>query len=89
MRPLIFILVDVSDIFYFFYSEEGKGESKAAGRGGGGKSQEGGSPGWVGERGREGVCGEFGGGAKYFFRGRNSHQVMLALTGLGAKVKGL
>ena len=30
-----------------------------------------------GARGREGVCGEFwrGGGAKYFFRGRNAHQV--------------
>ena len=39
---------------------------------GGGGSQEG-----RGGRGQEGVCREFGGGwgAKYFFGGRNSHQV--------------
>ena len=28
----------------------------------------------IGPRGREGLCGELGGGLKYFFRGRNSHQ---------------
>ena len=42
-------------------------------------SQEGGGEGPRGAevRGREGVCGDWGkGGAKYFFQGRNSHQVM-------------
>ena len=72
------VLVDVSDIFYFFGSGRGKGESEAPGRGGaifiefrrkgGGFSRRG-----VGPRGGEGVCGELGnfgeGGAKYFFLG--------------------
>ena len=70
-------LVDVSDIFIFFCSGSGKGESEAQGRegwdfllkipGGGGSSGE------EGLRCREGVCGELGnfegGGAKYFFLG--------------------
>ena len=70
-------LVDVSDIFYFFCLGEGKGESEAPGRWRGGRvfvenARRGGAP---SRRGREGVCGEFrGGGPKYFFRGRNSHQ---------------
>ena len=59
--------MDVSDIFNFFCSGEGKGESGATGReggwfllkipGGGGLQR-----GARGARGREGVCGEFGGG---------------------------
>ena len=58
-------LVDVSDIFYFFFcSGRGKGQSEAAGRGRGrffvenprgGGLQEGEGP-----KGREGVCGELG-----------------------------
>ena len=58
-------LVDVSDMFYFFFcSGRGKGESEAPGRGrdrllskipGGGGVPEGEGP-----RGREGVCGELG-----------------------------
>ena len=63
--------MDVSDIFYFFCSGEGKGESEVPGVWGGffyWKIPGGGSPGWVGGAGggegvcREGVCGEFGGG---------------------------
>ena len=72
--------MDVSDIFYFFCSGEGKAESEAPGRGGlvfiqnpkGGVScrRGGGGP-----RGWEGVCGEGGGrGLHIFLRGRNSHQ---------------
>ena len=66
---------------FFFRSGEGKGESEAPGEGatifllkipGGGVSRAGGGGGM---RGREGVCGEFGGGGlNIFFRGRNSHQ---------------
>ena len=80
----VFFLVDVSDIFYFFCSGEGKGvrghRNGVGGIGfllkmpGAGVSQERGG----GPKGREGVCGEFGGGggAKYFFFwGRNAHQV--------------
>ena len=62
--------------FYFFCSGEGKGEPEAPGGGGdflwkipgAGVSRVGGGG---GARGREGVCGEFGGGggAKYFFFG--------------------
>ena len=66
--------MDVSDIFYSFCSGEGKGKSggKEGGRarffienltrGGGGSPKKGG-----GARGREGVCGEFGGGVNNFF----------------------
>ena len=69
-RQMKFCSGDVSDIFYFFSpSGEGKGVPEAPGRGGGGaiflwKIPGGGSPGgWGGgARGREGVCGEFGGG---------------------------
>ena len=70
---------------FFFCSGRGKGESEAPGRGGSiffGNSQEGGGcPGGGGAEG-PGRClrriGEFfGGGAKYFFRGRNVHQVSL------------
>ena len=79
------VLVDVSDIFYFFCSGDRKGESKAPGGGGGGRflieNPRGGggltAGGGGGARGREGVCGKLGrgGGAKFFFfRGRNSHQ---------------
>ena len=86
-------LVDVSDIFYFFLLGGGEGRVWGAGRGGRTifhwKSQEGGggSPRRVGAggrgRGREGVCGEWGGGgAKYFFRGRNAHRETLACRGL-------
>ena len=56
--------MDVSDIFYFFCSGRGKGESEATG--GGGVDfllkvpQGGGSPGGGGPRGREGVCGKLG-----------------------------
>ena len=48
------------------------------------KSQEGGGFPRGGRRGREGVCGELGnlgGGAKYFFPGRNVHQVIIVLKG--------
>ena len=59
--------MDVSDIFYFFCSGEGKGKSEAPGRGGVGflieNPKGGGSPGGVGVGCREGVCGEFFGGA--------------------------
>ena len=72
--------MDVSDIFYFFCSGEGKGSPRCQERGGVGffflKSQEGGfsqdREGGGAGRGWEGVCGEiffFGGGAKYFFSG--------------------
>ena len=73
----------VSDIFYFFLLGGGEGGVRSAGRGGGRlllcKSQEGGggSPTLVGvggARGREGVCGELGGGLNIFFRGRNPHE---------------
>ena len=77
-------LVDVSDIFYFFFLlGEGAGGARGAGGGGGRFFMEnprsGRSPGWVGAgvRGARrvfvGNCG--GGGAKYFFRGRNVHRV--------------
>ena len=65
--------MDVSDIFYFFCSGRGKGESGAPGAGGGSvfywKSQEGGG---VPGGGGAGKVGEFlggGGGPKYFFSG--------------------
>ena len=75
-------LVDVSDIFIFFCSGEGKGESGAAGRGGEGQfvfkipGGGGGGPrrGWEG-RVSAGNLGELGGGGlNIFFRGRNVHQ---------------
>ena len=72
-------LVDVSDIFYFFFARGGgKGESEAPGAVGCRsllKFPGGGEfffffRGGEGPRGREGVCGELvGGGAKYFFFG--------------------
>ena len=79
MLCCVLYLVDVSDIFYFFGSGEGKG---------GPRRQEGA---WVGSfienirrwaRGLEGVCGRLGGGGGgffvyIFFWGRNSHQVYL------------
>ena len=68
-------LADVSDIFNFFCSGEGKRESEAPGRGGGDllKIPGGGClPGGLG-RGGEGpggcLRGFWGGGAKYFFFG--------------------
>ena len=78
--------MDVSDIFYFFRSGEGKDESEAPGRGGGGRflienpkkggGLLGGGGGGGGTRGLEGVCGELGGrGLNIFFRARNAHQV--------------
>ena len=80
-------LVDVSDIFYFFCSGEAKGEPEGPGGGGGRFFMEnprrggGGFPpagGGRGGEGREGVSGEFGGGAlNIFFRGRKSHQDFL------------
>ena len=75
-------LVDVSDIFYFSCSGEGKGESEAPGRWGGDfllKIPGGGSPSRVGAGGRgagrvfAGIFG--GGGVNIFFWGRISHQV--------------
>ena len=67
-------LVDVSDIFYFSSAGEGKGESRATGRGEGGRffllkiPGEGGGGGCSarggGEGYREGVCREFGGGGR-------------------------
>ena len=75
--------MDVSDIFYFLCSGEGKGESDAPGRGGGvdfllknarGGSQERGEgegAGWV-SVGNFGV----GGGLNIFFRGRNAQSDM-------------
>ena len=81
--------MDVRIFFYFFLlGGEGKGESKVPGGGGGGfflwKIPGGGvfrvgRGRWGGARGREGVCGELGGGANIFFRGRNSHQVVITL----------
>ena len=75
--------VDVLDIFYFFCSGRGKGESEASGGGGFDfywRSQEGGSPRGGGGEGPGGCLrriGEFGGGgAKYFLGGRNVHQVV-------------
>ena len=79
--------VDVSDIFYFFCSGEGKGEGKGerdAPRGGvrfllknarrrGGVSRERGEGGRGSGGCLRGIWGG-GGGAKYFFSGRNSHQ---------------
>ena len=63
--------MDVSDIFNFFCSGRGKGESEAPGGGGFDFLLK--TPGGVfrRERGREGVCGELGnlgeGGANIFF----------------------
>ena len=82
---LHFLLVDVSDIFLFFLLGEGEGGVRGARKGRGSvfycKSQEGRGVcprGGGGEaRGREGVCGEFGGELNIFFRGRNAHQVLL------------
>ena len=86
LSDMDFYLVDVSDIFYFFCSGEGKG----AGRGGEGRffienpRRGGGLPGgWRrGGGGGEvpGGClrGMGGGGLNIFFRGRNSHQVYVA-----------
>ena len=74
--------MDVSDIFHFFCSGEEKGESEALG----GRffienPRRGGLPaGWGrgGAMGREGVCGEFGGGGlNIFLGGRNSHQAFV------------
>ena len=67
-------LVDVSDIFYFFCSREGKGESEAPGGGGGrffieNPRRRGGLPrGWGRGAGRV-FAGNGGGGSKYFFSG--------------------
>ena len=67
--------------YFFFCSGEGRGESEAPGGGGGcsfleipeGEISQEKRP---GADGHEGMCGEFwgGGGGKYFFSGRNSHQ---------------
>ena len=75
--------VEVSDIFYFFCSGEGKGGPGRQGAGGAGfllKSPGGGGGSPTGGRGARGAgrvsVGNWGGGveAKYFFRGRNVHQ---------------
>ena len=52
--------------------------------GGGGVSRVGGGREGEGARGREGICGDFwgGGGAKYFFSGRNVHQGCYVFVGL-------
>ena len=77
-------LADVSDIFYFF-SARGGGRGSPRPPGGGGVDfllkipEGGGSPGGEGAEGPGGCLrriGDFGGGgAKYFFRGRNVHYV--------------
>ena len=80
VEAIIQFLVDVSDIFNFFCSGEGKGESGATGReggrffflkipGGGGVIQEGVGVGEGTGRVSAGNLGELGGGAKYFFSG--------------------
>ena len=79
--------MDVSDIFYFFCSGRGKGESEAPEGGGGGRFLiESPRRGGVSRRGgaeRPGGClrrigelwgGPGGGGPNFFFRGRNVHQ---------------
>ena len=84
------VLVDASDIFYFFLLWGGRGSARRQGvgwiggffllkiPGGGGFSRRGRGP-----RGRHCVCGELGdlggrgGGAKYFFSGPNVHQDIL------------
>ena len=80
-------LVDVSDIFYFFCSGEPGETEREGGRffllkisGGGGSPRRG----WEGARGPggclQGIWGNWGGGgAKYFFRGRNARQDFLSL----------
>ena len=78
------IRCQVSVLFYFFCSGEGKGESEAPGRGGGllkiprgggGAPRRGGGGCHRVCEGPGGSAGNFfWGGAKYFFRGRNSHQ---------------
>ena len=83
-KPRNAYLVDVSDIFYFFSARgRGKGESKAPRRGVRSLIKETQEGGWGLQdgrgRGAVRVCGELGnflggGGAKYFFRGRNVHQ---------------
>ena len=78
LRPLLDFLVDVSDIFYFFRSGRGKGESEAPGGGigfflkipGGG----GVSPAQEGPRGRE-EFGRGGGGKVFFFGGEMSAKI--------------
>ena len=80
--------MDVSDIFYFFLLGGGEGGVRGAGRGRGGtksfygKSQEGGGGGvsrvgggreGEGARGREGICGDLGGGGlNILFRAETS-----------------
>ena len=85
------ILVDVSDIFYFFCLGEGKGESVAPGRGGGRfffSENPRRAGGFSHERGGgEGLggClrGILGGSLDIFFRGRNAHQVLIVGGGGG------
>ena len=76
-------MADVSDIFYFFCSGTGKGESEGAGRGGrffienptrGGVSRRGRGVGRVSAA-NWGFLGG-GGGENVFFRCRNVHQVI-------------
>ena len=73
--------MDISIFYFSIFSGRGKGESEA--REGGVdfllKIPGAGSPGRRGAEGPRGVCGELGnlgGGVKYFFRGRNVHQVV-------------
>ena len=74
-------LIDVSDIFYFFWSGEGKGEYESQGWGGGRFSIENPKGGGLQERGGGQGAGKLsavifflGGGVNFFFRGRNAHQ---------------
>ena len=84
MRTCLFLrnLVDVSEIL-FFCSAEGKGECEALG--GGGIFIENPSRGvfWAGwgvGRGREGVCGEFGGGGlNIFIRGSHQGKILVSV----------
>ena len=83
MRP---ILVDVSDIFYFFCLGEGRGSPGRQGGGGGslkipggaGVFQEGAGRGEGAGRASAGNLG--GGGLNFFFHGRNAHQVIALKT---------
>ena len=70
--------MDVSGIFYFSAQGRERGSRRQKGGEGGRILMEGGLPGEGeegGPRGREGVCGELGGGGVHFcfVRGRNSH----------------
>ena len=98
--PHEFVLVDVSDIFYFFCSGRGKGGVQCEASGGGGRVRfllkiPGGGPGGGGAEGPGGCLwriGESGGGGlDIFFRGRNVHQVVhlfMCADGISGRAEG-